>query len=1014
MIVGAGAFSLVFAELRLRRGFGTTASALSGAGISLLYVGLVAGHTLYRLIPTTPAFALMGLVTVVACLLSIRYNALFTALLGLVGGFATPVLLSTGQDRPIGFFSYLFLLNAGLLAVARRQNWRILVNLSIAATFFMQIGWFLKYMAPGRASLALAIFMAFSILFLGFGRPRARAPVGGAPDGATPAIGIAPLVASLSPYVFALFMAGDARYAPEWPVIAAFVFVLSAGLQWVSLRLGSFELAAGASALAALAQLTWFARFQTPANFALGASIFASFGALHLLAAAVRANAGQSSKPAEALVLGPPLFALFLTLDSDYAGYWPTAALGILGYAAIGLAVARWRSLLLAFAGLPIVIFLAETGWQAQASRLGSMPSALATFLGFASVGAFLMGPAKSPLPGWLGTWWAAVSFAFATLAALIPGFGVPFEILFAFCAALSIVVLVGSERAGTPSALSAGAVGCATTLACWPLGEPAFFPIVSAAGLALLWNLVPNARREAAGVIAASGLALLGLRFALRPADELTAEIFVVLGALLACAALRTGFARLSGVATLLAAYAAMLGVAFAAARPPFSDRLIVPLLAATAFSMLGVVRAASRARGPAAADEDEHAVLIALAGALLSVWILKPANDALFAGLAIILALLIFSVLRTDWTRLLPVGAALGGLTAWALSKEPHAASDLAWLFAWAVAFTALPFVVPRSTREEWREHHAPFVASALAGAAFFPAAHRTWTSAWGDDAIGLLAVLFAALAVAAFPAALRALGEASGERLGTRALYALSSLGFVALAIPLQLDRQWITVSWAIQGAATLWLFTRLPHPGVKWFGASLLAVAGVRLLLNPAVLEYEERAAPVFNWLLYTYGVPAVASLWGAHVLRRRQNATGDTDLGGRAFISKIASVQGLLLLFWLVNLEILDAFSPGRFITYEPQRVFARDLAISIGWLGYSMAMLFVGTWKKIRALRLFALGFFVLSILHVVIVHLFGRGGIYRVLSFLALGAGLIFVSFFYQRFVLRDRDAEN
>ena len=68
-------------------------------------------------------FALMLIVTAVAVLLSIRRDSIFIALLGLLGGFATPALLSTGENRPIGLFGYLLLLNIGLAWVASMKRW---------------------------------------------------------------------------------------------------------------------------------------------------------------------------------------------------------------------------------------------------------------------------------------------------------------------------------------------------------------------------------------------------------------------------------------------------------------------------------------------------------------------------------------------------------------------------------------------------------------------------------------------------------------------------------------------------------------------------------------------------------------------------------------------------------------------------------------------------------------------------------------------------------------------------
>jgi len=106
----------------------------------------------------------MVLVTAVAVALSIRHNALFIALLGLVGGFATPALLSTGEDHPIGLFGYLLLLNAGLAWVALRKSWPVLSILSLVFTTFYQWAWVFKFLDASKLPLALGIFLVFPIL----------------------------------------------------------------------------------------------------------------------------------------------------------------------------------------------------------------------------------------------------------------------------------------------------------------------------------------------------------------------------------------------------------------------------------------------------------------------------------------------------------------------------------------------------------------------------------------------------------------------------------------------------------------------------------------------------------------------------------------------------------------------------------------------------------------------------------------------------------------------------------
>src|SRR4029077_8735058 len=98
-----------------RRGQQTYAQAISGLGIAVLYLSFYASFAFYHLLPQSIPFALMTLTTALSAALALRYEAPAIAALGLIGGYLTPVLLSTGEDQPIVFFSYIFLLDVGAL-----------------------------------------------------------------------------------------------------------------------------------------------------------------------------------------------------------------------------------------------------------------------------------------------------------------------------------------------------------------------------------------------------------------------------------------------------------------------------------------------------------------------------------------------------------------------------------------------------------------------------------------------------------------------------------------------------------------------------------------------------------------------------------------------------------------------------------------------------------------------------------------------------------------------------------
>ena len=134
----AGIALLIVCELRVARRYAVTANAMDAAGIAILFATTFAAYSLWGILGGVVAFGLMALITAVAVWLSLRRDSPYIALLGLIGGFATPALLSTGQDNPISLFGYLLLLNAGLAWVALRRSWPLLSVLSLVFTTIYQ------------------------------------------------------------------------------------------------------------------------------------------------------------------------------------------------------------------------------------------------------------------------------------------------------------------------------------------------------------------------------------------------------------------------------------------------------------------------------------------------------------------------------------------------------------------------------------------------------------------------------------------------------------------------------------------------------------------------------------------------------------------------------------------------------------------------------------------------------------------------------------------------------------
>ncbi|MET0648094.1 MAG: DUF2339 domain-containing protein [Pyrinomonadaceae bacterium] len=164
----AGAGLLSVAERLRRKGLRPYAYVLSGGGVLILYLSVYAAHSFYQLLSQPVAFLLMTAVTALAVLLSVRLDALPVAVLALVGGFLTPPLLATGQDNQVALFTYISLLDAGVLAVAYFKRWRVLDFLSFGATTLMTLGWAFRYYDNGKLWTTLVflslLFVVYSLL----------------------------------------------------------------------------------------------------------------------------------------------------------------------------------------------------------------------------------------------------------------------------------------------------------------------------------------------------------------------------------------------------------------------------------------------------------------------------------------------------------------------------------------------------------------------------------------------------------------------------------------------------------------------------------------------------------------------------------------------------------------------------------------------------------------------------------------------------------------------------------
>ncbi len=231
----------------------------------------------------------------------------------------------------------------------------------------------------------------------------------------------------------------------------------------------------------------------------------------------------------------------------------------------------------------------------------------------------------------------------------------------------------------------------------------------------------------------------------------------------------------------------------------------------------------------------------------------------------------------------------------------------------------------------------------------------------------------------------------------------LVRVTLLGLTA-AIPLQLRDQWVTVAWALEGVALAAVSRRLDHRLLRVSSVLLGLAVTVRLVANPWALEYAGAGGmPIFNWTLYTWGVPAVCLLASAGFL--------GADAMGRprvpAWTRLLLVLCSLVVGFALVNVQVSHAFQDSGPIELGGRGIW-QGMVRSLAWAGYGIAILAAGTLRDHRVIRM--VGFVVVlgAAGKVFLSDLWSLSGFVRVGSVAGLGVTLLVAAFVFERLVLR------
>jgi uncharacterized membrane protein len=112
----------------------------------------------------------------------------------------------------------------------------------------------------------------------------------------------------------------------------------------------------------------------------------------------------------------------------------------------------------------------------------------------------------------------------------------------------------------------------------------------------------------------------------------------------------------------------------------------------------------------------------------------------------------------------------------------------------------------------------------------------------------------------------------GAARNEQAG--AVFATGAIASLALALSLALEKGWLTIALALMVPGIAWIAEKRPWPALRWLAAAVTIALLGRIWWDPRIVGGELGTTPIFNWLLYGYGVPAAAFWFAGRMLRRQ--------------------------------------------------------------------------------------------------------------------------------------------
>ena len=299
---------------------------------------------------------------------------------------------------------------------------------------------------------------------------------------------------------------------------------------------------------------------------------------------------------------------------------------------------------------------------------------------------------------------------------------------------------------------------------------------------------------------------------------------------------------------------------------------------------------------------DSLALAVLVALVVATCAIaWRSQAATAAVPAAGALVAVVFAQWSVNTDILHLIAPGGPAAGVV-----PEPEQA-QFGWHLVLGIGFSFL-FAGTGFLAQGRSEHplvpmlwsaSAVFVPVAILVALYYRIAGFDRSIPFASVAL-LLAVVAAAATESLSRRAPRPGLAASG------AIFATGAVAALALALTMALDKGWLTVALALMVPGIAWIAEKRPLPALRVLAAVMTALVLARIAREPRIVGHDVGTVPIFNWLLYGYGIPAASFWFAGHRLRRRADDAP----------ARIVDLAAILFTLLLAFLEIRHFMTGG--------------------------------------------------------------------------------------------------